>query len=301
MPARPDQLNLTATDSARLSVPAGSTPPLRLADPETTVTLKSPSLLQLTQEIANIKNIHLAAPDPLKARVSYLLATELNESTFHQLWSNSGFFHGVTATLWKRPRTALYRIMPNNQHECIRDVFFYALGMLLLEMNLSALDGDFKPSGSGRIYGVETSKEPDFAFRPGPRLASGDLQPPSLILEVGVSESYPQLLQDVNWWSESAPVRPGIVVLIYVKTRPAFRVNFEVWTESPAPSRYNTRSAPPTRLQRSQHVYVEANVVHGGPLRLDFSLLMRRAPTPPLEHDVIFTDQQLLVIAEEEE
>lgn len=39
----------------------------------------------------------------------------------------------------------------------------------------------------------------------------------------------------------------------------------------------------------------------GGFLRLDFGLLMRRSPNPLIEHDVVFIDHQVLVIARQTE
>ncbi|CAG8941101.1 unnamed protein product [Penicillium salamii] len=50
----------------------------------------------------------------------------------------------------------------------------------------------------------------------------------------------------------------------------------------------------------SVHLW-QMNLSTGGPLRLDFDLLMRRPPNPPIEHDVVFIDYQVLVIARQTE
>lgn len=263
-------------------------------NPETTRILTTPSLNRLSQSITRIKNAQ-CGPDSKSRVISYLFVKELDEKTFSRVWKDCDLFHGVTATIWETHRAVLYRIMPNIQHECIKEAFRSALAMDFLDMNLTLLSRDFTMMGSGRIYGSQMAKEPDFSFCPGD-VPLGVAPTPSLILEVGISESYNQLVKDVNWWSANAPTRPGLVVLVHVKRRPSFRADIEVWTEKQTSNRYNTRSSG---LARSQHVYVEWNVVNGGPLRLDFELLMRRPPNAPTEHDLVFTDQQVLAMAKQ--
>ena len=87
------------------------------------------------------------------------------------------------------------------------------------------------------------------------------------------------------------------MVLIYMKTRPIFTVDIEVWTNTTRSPPYNIRNSPLSQLICTQYLFVEHNVVHGGPLRLDFELLMRCPPQSPLEHDVVFTEQDVLTIA----
>lgn len=294
----PSETSCTSATTTNSQVPfTGTSTQLPEVNPETTITLTTPSLNRLSQSITRIKK---ACHGPLASEshaVSYLLAKGLDPKTFSRVWEDCDLFRGVTATLWKEHRAVLYRIMPNMQHECIPEDFRSALVMNLQQMNLTYLVRDFTMMGSNRIYGDQTAKEPDFSFCPGD-VPFGVAPTPSLILEVGVSESYNQLVQDANWWSTSAPTRPGLVVIIHVKRVPSFRVDIEVWTDTQVCNRYDTRNSQPSRLARSQHIYVEGNVVNGGPLRLDFELLMRRPPNAPTEHDVVFTDQQLLLMAQ---
>ncbi|CAG7982523.1 unnamed protein product [Penicillium salamii] len=261
-----------------------------------TVTLTNPSVRRLSQAVTRIKRIH-SNPKETKPPTNYLFASDIDEDTFERLWSDCRLFHGTTVTLWRSQRAALYRIMPNHQHEHFCQGFASIMIECLLQMHLSFSNRDFEPSGSERIRGVSTSKEPDWAFRPGPIPSSGHSPPPSLILEVGVSESYSYLLGDVQWWSTNAPVRPGMVVVIHATSSPPFRVVIEVWQDCAFDTQHNTRIAPHTRFQRDQRIEIEGRVIRGGPLRLDFALLIRREPNPPIERDVEFTNQELLVLA----
>ncbi|CAG8397265.1 unnamed protein product [Penicillium salamii] len=270
-------------------------------NPALTVTLVNPSLNQLSQSIDRVKDQHCGHRDSHAPRKSYLLAKQLDDKTFSRLWEDADLFSGVTATLWATQRCVLYRIMPNPQHEGICATFGMILVRLMLEMNLSVCNEDFCGFGSSRIHGNSTSKEPDYCFCPISRLVPGDTPAPSLVLEVGVSESYAQLVQDAHWWNANPPTRPGLVMLIYVKKSPVYRVDIEVWKETRRQSGHNTRNPSPSQLELSQHLYVEGNIVHGGPLRLDFGLLMRRPPNPPIEHDIVFTDHQVLVLARQTE
>ncbi|CAG8924098.1 unnamed protein product [Penicillium salamii] len=261
-------------------------------NPALTVTLISPSLDQLSQSIDRVKDQHCGSHSQT-LRKSYLLAKNLDNKTFSRLWEDADLFSGVTATLWATQRCVLYRIMPNLQHEMIRTAFMTILTDSLREMNLRSINGDFCEIGRSRIHGNSTSKESDYGFCPISvlTLIPGDKPAPSLVLEVGVSESHAQLIQDVYWWNANPPIRPGFVVLIYVKKNPVYRMDIEVWEEIEHQS--------DRRL--SQHLYVEGGIVHGGPLRLDFGLLMRRPPNPSIERDIVFTDYQILFLAKQTE
>lgn len=263
-----------------------------------TVTLVRPSLTELSQTIERIKDT--GAPNTSKQRISYLLAKDLDEKTFDRIWLEQNLFRAVTATLWKEPRTVLYRIMPNLQHEGMIARFRSRLLQPLMEMGLSDLRKDFASFGSARVYGHGTAKEPDYSFYPAGSLNPGSTRGPSLVLEVGVSDSYHRLLQDAHWWYSNSPIRPNLVVLIHAAMSPKFSVCMEVWTDTHVNNRYSTRSSTSSRLERSQQVRVEDNVVYGGPLRLDFELLMRRPPNSPVERDVVMSDEMLLFIAEQE-
>lgn len=63
--------------------------------------------------------------------------------------------------------------------------------------------------------------------------------PPSLVLEVGVSESYTKLMQDAQWWHSNAPIRQAVVGVIAATQAPSFKVDIEIKTEFAVQNRYN--------------------------------------------------------------
>ncbi|CAG8244267.1 unnamed protein product [Penicillium salamii] len=199
--------------------------------------------------IKRIKTTH-NKPNSDKCPRDYLFASNIDESTFERLWVGCGLFRAVTATLWKPQRAVLYRIMPKNQHEHFREAFANSLSRLLSQMNLAACTRDWESSGSCRVCGTHTSKEPDYAFRPGPIPTSGHSPPPSLILEVGV-----------QWWPENAPVRPRMVGTIHGNTSSPFKVVIEVWKECPFDTQHDTGNSPSIRFQRTQHIEIEGGVI----------------------------------------
>lgn len=259
------------------------------------VILTSPSLTEIVQSIEKIKDTHFSPPRPQKPRMSYLLVEELDRETFDRIWHDSNLLKAVTATLWRANRTILFRIMPNRQHEGLRSSFDEILLRVLLAMHLEPMTHGFRCFRSARVYGDQTAKEPDCSFYPPASLGPGITPSPSLVLEVGVSESYSRILQDAQWWHTNAPTRPGLMVLMHTTRSPRFRVDIEIWTH--ICNQCGSRKSAPSHLQKSQHLYVQGNAVYGGPLRLDFELLMRRPPNPLTERDAVMTDQQVLYIA----
>ncbi|CAG8925241.1 unnamed protein product [Penicillium salamii] len=157
----------------------------------TTLDLKSLSILQICDVVNVVKRVSLDT----QATVSYIQASDIPSDIFISLWDNFNLFHSITTTLWRKTKTALFRIMPNEQYECPAAVFQLALAELLFEMGLSIFSDDYILTGSARYISTDSdsTKEADAAFSPGPRLASGRLQPPSLVIEVGLSETLSKL------------------------------------------------------------------------------------------------------------
>ncbi|KAJ5413291.1 hypothetical protein N7465_005596 [Penicillium sp. CMV-2018d] len=87
------------------------------------------------------------------------------------------------------------------------------------------------------------------------------------------------------------------VLLIKVRRRPVWRVDFEVWKNVPNPSLGpRPRACPDTVFKSCQHAYPENDVVHGAPLTLDFEMMMGRPATAPKERDIAFSSTKLALI-----
>jgi hypothetical protein len=80
---------------------------------------------------------------------------------------------------------------------------------------------------------------------------------------------------------------PPVVVLIDTSHGSTWHVAVEVWTEVDNPHQRSTRGKAAKILECTQRVEFTNGSVRGGPLTLDFELLMRRAPRNSKEHDII--------------
>ena len=170
----------------------------------------------------------------------------------------------------------LLKISPGRQHERIISNFSIIVVGHLNSMGLWLQNGDFTGQGSERTPGVACSKEPDWALGPyDARVNSAADEYPSLVLEVGASESSDALRQDAHWWYANTHQETKLGVLIDVTTDDPYRVDFEVWTEvinqSPV---HSNRNGPARVLRCTQRASFENEVVIGAPLILDFATLM---------------------------
>ncbi|KAN0070736.1 hypothetical protein V8E54_010901 [Elaphomyces granulatus] len=118
---------------------------------------------------------------------------------------------------------------------------------------------------------------------------------PTLVLEVGVSESLPRLRNDASWWLSNSDGEVKVVLLIEVD-KDHKRLNIETWeivSPWPDPTRHDDPSTP-AQVPALTHlvsigppnindVDTGAPSISGAPLKLDFGKVFLRAPTPPAE------------------
>lgn len=302
MPSSPSSGETPSPGSFAQSSLPPSDPPSDFVVPSNATVLRAPSLEDLQREIESIK-------EQLSTRHSgsqFLLASDIEQSLFRQLEENGEELKGVRATIAHHQRRILYKvIMPGAQHDRITSMFATNLAVRLDRMGLDPDQDHWESRGSARTRGNVCSKEADWSM--GPLNPSSTTIPliswPSLVLEVGVSESLPQLRNDAQWWyANSGPTHSTkLVVLIDVRTRPHYRVNLEVWTEVPSTRgarSAGTRSRPAYILACTQKVRFENDIVHGAPLTLPFRLVMRRAPTGQ-ESDILLDDRTIRRICRE--
>ncbi|KAH8723424.1 hypothetical protein GQ44DRAFT_710252 [Phaeosphaeriaceae sp. PMI808] len=143
-----------------------------------------------------------------------------------------------------------------------------------------------------RFGGNTTSKEADGAFKPG-TLRPHKLDWPTLVLEVGVSESLPRLRNDARWWLSNSTGRVHIALIFHIDQRAKIIV-IERWETIPTTGGPATRSnQPPAQIPTCmQAITIDQNNVTGTPLTLHFHQIFLRQPNPP-EHDFVFTAQDL--------
>ncbi|KUM63049.1 hypothetical protein ACN42_g4045 [Penicillium freii] len=209
----------------------------------------------------------------------YIWVHEIPQYLFAQIETDLKLFPGVRVTVAYAESSVLLKVMPGRQYERIISNFSTIILGYLNSMGLALQNGDFTGQNAERTPGVVSSKEPDWAFGPyDARVDSAADEYPSLVLEVGASESLSQLRQDVRWWYANTNQETQLVILINITDNP-YRVDFEVWTEVANQSTVqSTRSRPATVLECTQSASLQNGVVIGAPLILDFATLMHRSP-----------------------
>jgi hypothetical protein len=192
--------------------------------------------------------------------------------------------------------------VPTPEHERVTRAFTHGLIGQIGQMGLTE-DNDLNDMGATTYRGTSTSKEADSCFKP-PALRPNRLDWPTLVFEVGVSETLRKLRMDARWWLANSQGHVKIVLLFKI-SRATRTIQIEKWECRPATLAYVPRSnRPPAQIPTQiQTIDIDANgVVNGSPLAttpplvLHFRHLFLRQPVPP-EQNVIFTAQNLQRLA----
>jgi hypothetical protein len=204
-------------------------------------------------------------------------------------------FHEQRHTLPKCIRISYYpnlqmlivRLRPGGPHEAASGHFHGLIQDALGPMGLNFRS--LKAIGAKIHTGPDGSqKEPDQCFRP--RVRPNPTDWPTLILEVGYSETLAQLHRDADWWIEKSNGQVQIVVLVKLSTTTTTkRMHIEVWHSVPNPQNPLTaiRADPPqqtvdiTAPSGAALANPTVYTVTGSPLILDFQRIFLRAPVAP--------------------
>ncbi|KAH8801364.1 hypothetical protein F5884DRAFT_889273 [Xylogone sp. PMI_703] len=172
---------------------------------------------------------------------------------------------------------------------------------------------ELHPTGSATRYGHASSSEADGSYRPRtPRPWKGDL--PTVVVEAGVSEPLPVLHNKAHWWLENSNGDVRVAIIISVQQRGRI-ISIEKWRRVQA-------AGPATRASSWRHMALVPRNLHtvtirsnppdparglvqdnptltatGVPLTIEFDSVFLRQPVPPLESDLIFTQQEFIDFA----
>ncbi|XTI86965.1 hypothetical protein V2W45_1235883 [Cenococcum geophilum] len=188
--------------------------------------------------------------------------------------------------------------VPTKEHERVTRAFTHDFARRIEHMGLTDLD-DLCDMGATTYKGRSTKKEADSCWRP---IAArpNPMDWPTLVFEVGVSETLRKLRNDAQWWLANSQGRVRIVLLFKIN-RVARTIHIEKWECRLVTPTYTLRSnRPPVQVPTQiQTVDIDANGVVTGsppattpPLVLHFQNILLRQPVPP-EQDVIYTAQDL--------
>ncbi|KAK2768577.1 hypothetical protein FQN54_000433 [Arachnomyces sp. PD_36] len=129
---------------------------------------------------------------------------------------------------------------------------------------------------------------------------------PTVILETGLSKSYPRLKVEVEWLFEESRGEVQLVVLM-VLDRDKREVAMEQWEFKASAESIIARApftdilAVPTLTNRVKMAKQsdDSVVVENGPMVLPFTSFYLRPPEIPLERDFVFPEDELINIANE--
>ncbi|KAJ5635005.1 uncharacterized protein N7484_008318 [Penicillium longicatenatum] len=167
--------------------------------------------------------------------------------------------------------------MPKPAHEVVRGFFDKAINSLLSSMNL----GDqLEQDGSTGIDVGGASREPDGQWVLNP-VPAGSPSKPTMILEVGLSESMAELRRDAQMWTD--PNRGGINIAMMLKVdRRRPKITIEMWTWDPVSVQAQCRRTVVICESQSG----DKVTITGVPFKIPFDLLFRRNPTGRLGKDI---------------
>jgi hypothetical protein len=192
--------------------------------------------------------------------------------------------------------------VPTPAHERVTRAFTFDFNYRITIMGLSAQD-DLVDMGATAYKGTSSKKEPDSCWRP-PAARPNELDWPTLVFEIGVSETLRKLRNDAQWWLANSQGRVKIVLLFKIN-RAARTIHIEKWECRPATPIYYLRSNQqpaqvPTQIQtvdiNANGVVIRSPPATTPPLVLHFRNILLRQPVPP-EQDVIYTAQNLQSLA----
>ena len=194
--------------------------------------------------------------------------------------------------------------MPHPAHDAASARLSFLVLSQTARMNL---DEQLNPRGSTTSQGRHSGSQPDASFIPRTLPTGRSRQWPSLVVEVGYTQTNNSLRMKARWWIGNSGGNVKIVVLIFINQTRA-EMDFEVWENVPRqnppitrPQAQGRQSNPTQTQQASARLQpaLQTIAVVGAPLRLPFRSVFLRNPNPnPLETDFSFSQQDIESIAE---
>src|SRR5436305_8520143 len=173
--------------------------------------------------------------------------------------------------------------IPTAEHEAAASNIGGKVFAELIRMGIP--DYEFWSVNSQTYHAPTSSKEADIAYKPSAFRESKDAWP-TIVFEVGVSESLRGLRWDARWWLRESNGDVKIVILIHIH-RQRKRLHIEKWELAPAavvrtrPTRANPNPPPPPLSPpiptMTQEITIIPNtavgppfIITGAPLVLEF-------------------------------
>jgi hypothetical protein len=234
-----------------------------------------------------------------RTRNQYLIVRDVDEDIMKHIEDRE--YKGVRYE-WHGDLELLIVKAVTKAHETAAAHFGFRIPFTAELMGLPQIECQLPGAGKNTAPGGSPSKEPDWSMvnanvRPNP----DDF--PSIVIEVGFSESLQKLRNDARLWFSMSSNDVQIVILIAVRAANN-QIIIEKWAVGPLPAgRRRTRHTPPQVPQIEQEITITrtppntfAITSGAAPLILEFSRLFLR-PAVGAEHDIVYTQAHLVGIA----
>ncbi|KAJ6125327.1 hypothetical protein N7471_012644 [Penicillium samsonianum] len=172
-------------------------------------------------------------------------------------------------------------------------------GAVQNEIYNTGLDELIRPLGSKTIQGVFCRKEANAAYGPAQPVPGRNPKWPTVVVEVGVSESYRKLRADAEWWLTNSRGDVKLVIIVFV-SRKTPNIKFETVALDPTVNSLRLqRPRYVAKIRQSITASRDANQPNSQitirpavPLNIGFEELFCRQPVPP-EHNIELSPDRL--------
>lgn len=157
---------------------------------------------------------------------------------------------------------------------------------------------EYLPSGSDRVVGIRCSKEPDGSFYPNTSPPPGIQAWPTIVVEVGLSESKRKLRADAAWWIANSEGQVNVVITVSIHKSAAEVVFEAIVLVHPVPTLRNGRRQYASTVRQSIVVSRQPggqnqliSTTPHTPLKISCEELLRRPAVPPeTDPDILVRD-----------
>ena len=228
----------------------------------------------------------------------FLSFKHVSAKSFRSLDKNLGQLGtGVRITYFPDIETLIVKVVTaphETAHRAFTDEAISSLSIMGISLD------ERVPTGAARYTAPSNSrKEGDSTYKNN-LLRPRNTDWPHWVIESGVSESLPRLLQDVNWWIGNSAGRV-LLVLLFKVSRAEKKFTIEKYFPQ-------ARQRPSTRAQAGGTSFVPQRIsttvvnmrttpptIQGPSVVLEFSRVIGRQPVPP-EKDLVFGPEKLIQI-----
>ena len=231
----------------------------------------------------------------------YLIVRDVDEDIMKHIEDRG--YKGVRYE-WHGDLEVLIVKVPTKTHETAAAAFGDEISFTARTMGLPAIERQLTGAGKCQAPGGTPSKEADWSMVPANVRPSSSDDFPTIVIEVGFSETLRKLRSDARLWFSMSNNEVQIVILIAVRAANN-QIIFEKWALGPAAAGQRRTRHTPLQLPRAeQEITITRTppntfaITNGtAPLTLEFNRLFLRLPVGG-EHDIVFTQAQLVDIAQ---